>query len=104
MMSTEHVTALSKEARGLQEKALEYAEAGKLRHAVEKAWDATLLASNAMILAHTGKIPEGDNREIERGLAFLHSKGPEFERLKVGFSFLNQYQGGMCISGVLKTT
>ena len=46
------------DARQVHAEALERLEQGDIRDAAEKAWCATLRATNALILAHTGEEPE----------------------------------------------
>ena len=46
------------DARVLYADALEELERGKLRNSAEKAWGATKRASDALILARTGELPE----------------------------------------------
>ena len=46
------------DARQVHSEALERLEQGDIRDAAEKAWCATLRATNALILAHTGEEPE----------------------------------------------
>lgn len=45
-------------ARALHADAMQSLTAGDVRNAAGKAWDATLAATNALILARTGKSPE----------------------------------------------
>ena len=55
------------DARAMHEAALERLAAGDIRDAAEKAWCATVGASNALILARTGNMPErspGTSREL----------------------------------------
>ena len=49
------VQTLFEDARAVHASALERLEAGDLRDAAEKAWCATLRATNALILARTGE-------------------------------------------------
>ena len=50
--------AIFEDARGVYVQALERLEAGDIRDAAEKAWCATLRATDALILTRTGKEPE----------------------------------------------
>ena len=54
----QRVEAIFKDAEGLHQEAMEELRRGKLRDAAEKAWGATVRATNALILARTGEEPE----------------------------------------------
>ena len=59
--------AIFEDARGVYAQALERLAAGDLRDAAEKAWCATLRATDAFVLARTGKEPEtsrGTSQEL----------------------------------------
>ena len=59
--------AIFEDARNVYAQALERLEAGDIRDAAEKAWCATLRATDALILARTGKEPEtsrGTSQEL----------------------------------------
>ncbi len=58
MTITADVHRIFADARQVHAEALERLEQGDIRDAAEKAWCATLRATNALILAHTGEEPE----------------------------------------------
>ncbi len=58
MTITADVHRIFADARQVHSEALERLEQGDIRDAAEKAWCATLRATNALILAHTGEEPE----------------------------------------------
>lgn len=58
MVATDRIGELFADARGMYESALERMAQGDVRDAAEKAWCATLLATNALILARTGDEPQ----------------------------------------------
>jgi len=53
MLTTDQVTAIFDDARGVHADALRLLEAGDVRDAAEKAWCATKRATDALILART---------------------------------------------------
>ena len=80
-MKIDHVNYLLKDAHVLLLKALEELERGEIRNAAEKAWAATLRASNALILAKTQEEPEktpvtskklGELAELDGEIRKLH--------------------------------
>ena len=54
----QRVEAIFRDAENLHQEAMEELREGKLRDAAEKAWGATIRATNALILARTGEEPE----------------------------------------------
>ena len=58
MLETERVMDIFQDAKALHADAMEELGRGKLRNAAEKAWGATLRATDALILARTGVAPE----------------------------------------------
>ena len=58
MVITKDVRAIFLDARTLQSAAVERLGQGDIRDAAEKAWGATLRATDALVLARTGKLPE----------------------------------------------
>jgi hypothetical protein len=58
MTMTREAEDIFTDARQLHASALERLAAGDIRDAAEKAWGATLRASNALVLARTGAEPE----------------------------------------------
>ena len=72
--------AIFDDARILYDDALEMLEAGKIRNAAEKAWGATKGATDALILARTGHLPER-TPDTSRGLRDLAEADPEVRSL-----------------------
>ena len=62
MLETKRVSHLFTAARSLHDAALDQLEQGQLQKAGGKAWDATLQATNALILARTGQEPQDDRQ------------------------------------------
>ena len=58
MVATDQVREIFADAHAMYDSALERWAAGDIRDAAEKAWRATLRATNALILARTGVEPE----------------------------------------------
>ena len=58
MVATDRVREIFADARAMYDSALERWDAGDIRDAAEKAWCATLRATNALILSRTGEEPE----------------------------------------------
>ena len=58
MLETKRVNALFTDARSLHSTALAQLEQGQLQKAAGKAWDATVKATDGLILARTGKEPQ----------------------------------------------
>ena len=81
MLETERVNAIFADARLLYDDALEQLEAGKLRNAVEQAWGATKRATDALILARTGREPRSAGRTL-RELRALRRADTSFESLE----------------------
>lgn len=58
MLATGQAKQIFAKAYSMQDDALKLLAAGEIRDAAGRAWDATLTATNALILARTGKAPE----------------------------------------------
>ena len=58
MLATDRVKEIFADAHAMHGDALERLSAGDIRDAAEKAWCATLRATNALILARTGNEPD----------------------------------------------
>jgi hypothetical protein len=54
----QRVEAIFRDAEGLHQEAMVELQEGRLRDAAEKAWGATVRATNALIVARTGEEPE----------------------------------------------
>ena len=63
--STNRIEEIFRDARELQDDALEMLTQGRIRNAAEKSWGATKRATDALILARTGEEPE---RTLETGV------------------------------------
>jgi HEPN domain-containing protein len=81
-MIDDRVNELFKDAESLYREALRELEGGKIRDAAEKAWGATLRATNGLILAKTGNEPKKTpltSRELEQ----LSLKNGDTEKLRI---------------------
>jgi hypothetical protein len=58
MVAIDEVNGIFADARAMYESSLERLAEGDIRDAAEKAWCATLRATNALLLARTGEEPE----------------------------------------------
>ena len=72
--------AVFADAHTLYDDALEMLELGKIRNAAEKAWGATKRATDALILARTGQLPER-TPDTSRGLRALAEADPAVRSL-----------------------
>ncbi len=61
--------------------ALEMLELGKIRNAAEKAWGATKRATDSLLLARTGEIPEYTS-QTSRGIRALSRESAALESLR----------------------
>ena len=68
------------DAHTLYDDALEMLELGKIRNAAEKAWGAAKRATDALILARTGGLPER-TPETSTGLRYLAESDPAVRTL-----------------------
>ncbi len=66
MVAVNRVTEIFDDARAQHQAALERLAAGDIRDAAEKAWCATKRATDAMILARTGREPESSTETSSR--------------------------------------
>ena len=80
MTTTLEVEALFKDASAMHNAALSQVMEGDIRDAAEKAWCATLQATNAVILAQTGVLPE-NTPVTSLELNKLRSASTRFESL-----------------------
>ena len=73
------------------EDAIEHWDRHELQRAAEKAWEAALQATNALILARTGVEPEpNDDRETAKRLRLLWSEGAEWKELATAYTCQEQ--------------
>ena len=91
------------DAASLYKEAIAELERGNLRDAAEKSWGATLRATNALILARTGKELDGA-RETTAELHRLAGKDREVDEKLVGrFHTRRDFLHGDCFySGILE--
>ena len=73
MVATDRVRQLFAAARALQADALELLTLGDVRNAAEKAWGATRMATDTLVLARTGEEPKR-TPESAQGLLLLQAK------------------------------
>ena len=73
--SADRIEEIFRDARHLQDDALEMLTQGRIRNAAEKSWGATKRATDALILARTGEDPER-TPETGAGLRTLESLDP----------------------------
>ena len=101
MVIIDRVSAIFADARGLHADALRLLEAGDVRNVAGKAWCATKLANNALILARTGLEPQISS-DTPRGLAGLATDDqailPLFTRYHVrqGHLYGDCFRLGVC--------
>ena len=79
-IANHRAAAIFADARALYNDALEMLELGKIRNAAEKAWGATKRATDALILARTGDLPER-TPDTSRGLRSLAEADPAVRSL-----------------------
>ncbi len=95
MTITADVSRIFADARQVHTEAVERLEQGDIRDAAEKAWCATLRATNALILARTGEEPER-TAATSRGLDALAHRDDRLRTL-VGRYYTRQSQlHGQC--------
>ena len=86
MVNEKRVKEIFDDAEFLYQEAMKELEVGKIRDAAEKAWGATLRATNALILARIGEEPER-TPETSRKLRELAEQDGEIEEKLVGRYF-----------------
>ena len=84
MLEPERTAALFDDARLLYDEANELLDLGKLRIAAEAAWGATKRATDALIVARTGREPTGTG-QTSYLLRVLGHEIPEIEALRDQF-------------------
>ena len=101
MVATDRVREIFADAHTMYDDALERWDAGDIRDSAEKAWCATLRATNALILARTGEEPE-TTRETAGRLDRL-ARVEEGARSLVGRYYSRQVRlhGDCFYSGIL---
>ena len=102
MLQTERVGSLFADARGLYGDALEMLDQGRLRNAAEKAWCATKRATDALILARTGREPRTSGQTM-RMIRQLRREDPALEQLRVRYGLRQSFLHGACFyDGILE--
>ena len=102
MLQTERVGSLFADARGLYGDALEMLDQGRLRNAAEKAWCATKRATDALILARTGREPRTSGQTM-RMIRQLRREDPTLEQLRVSYGHRQSFLHGACFyDGILE--
>ena len=95
MVTTGRIEVLFEDARRMYEAAIERLEAGDIRDAAEKAWCATKRATDALILARTGKEPRTSG-QTRRTLGTMAMGDPSMRRLRELYSRQQTYLHGGC--------
>ena len=102
MLQTERVGSLFADARGLHDDALEMLDQGRLRNSAEKAWCATKRATDALILARTGREPRTSGQTM-RMIRQLRREDPALEPLRVCYGLRQSFLHGACFyDGILE--
>ena len=102
MLETERVGSLFADARGLYDDSLEMLDQGRLRNAAEKAWCATKRATDALILARTGREPRTSGQTM-RMIRQLRREDPSLESLRVRYGHRQSFLHGACFyDGILE--
>ncbi len=102
MLQTERVDVLFADARGLYDDALEMLDQGRLRNAAEKAWCATKRATDALILARTGREPRTSGQTM-RMLRALRREDPSLEPMRKEYAVRQSFLHGACFyDGILE--
>lgn len=82
MVATEEARKVFGDARALYEDALEMLAQDRIRNAAEKAWGATKRATDALVLAPTGELPELP-AETAHGLRRLQAEDESVEEARL---------------------
>ena len=102
MLATDRIREIFADAHAKHASALERLDAGDIRDAAEKAWCATLRATNALILARTGEEPE-KTPETSGRLDRLARREPSASSLVGRYYSRQQRLHGDCFySGILE--
>lgn len=80
MLERDRVAAIFADAWALYDDSIEILEMGKQRVAAEVAWGATKRATDALILARTGREPSGTG-QTSGGMRDLARSNPDFQAL-----------------------
>ena len=85
MVATDRVQELFADARHMQSEALKLLDDGDIRDAAEKAWCATKRATEALVLARTGREPDIPS-QTSAGLRRLAHQDERFQPLRNHFN------------------
>ena len=80
MPESDRTDALFADAWTLYDDAIEMLDQGKVRNAAEKAWGATKRATDALVLARTGREPRSSGQTM-RGIRALRREDPDMRDL-----------------------
>ena len=83
------------DARLMRDAALERMDAGDIRDAAEKAWCATMRATEALVLARTGQGP-GTSTAAGRRLTALSANDASLQNLRLRYSDRQRVLHGEC--------
>ena len=95
MVAADQVGAIFTDARALYADALEQLDSGKLRNAAEKAWGATKRATDALILARIGELPQTSGRTSRRILE-MGRNDPGVKALVLQYDHRQRQLHGRC--------
>jgi hypothetical protein len=95
MLETERADTIFADAHVLYADALEELDRGNLRNAAEKAWGATKRATDALLLARTGREPRTSG-QTSRGLRALRRQDPTIESLRLRYAVRQSFLHGAC--------
>jgi hypothetical protein len=95
MLETERADAIFADAQFLYADALEELDRGNLRNAAEKAWGAAKRATDALVLARTGREPRTSG-QTSRGLRALRRQDPTIESLRLRYAVRQSFLHGAC--------
>ena len=95
MLEPARTAALFADARLLYDEAIELLDLGKLRVAAEAAWGATKRATDALILARTGREPSVTG-QTSRRLNFLRKTDDAVTSLRFHYNAQQGFLHGQC--------
>ena len=97
MVTTDRVPAIFADARAVHADALRLLEAGDVRNAAERAWQATKRATDALVLARTGVEPVISS-DRARGIGRLATDDDAILPLHKRYHIVLPYLYGTCFS------
>ena len=95
MQEADRQVFLFSDAWVLYDDAIEELERGKPRNAAEKAWGATKRATDALILARTGREPRTAGQTY-RGIRTLRRENEAFQQLELRYQYAANVLHGEC--------